>query len=170
MLTGDQAGLLRRHLFLGVPSPDSIRIRSVQDAVAAGSLLAYNPATRTLEETPLSLAAEELLDQARHYESVHRMVERHRWQLFEALRGRRPYALPYMQAVDIWSLHHAQTNFYRRAAALYAYLIGRKPDPQPEDLMPHSPFGAETDEQIKRERTSRTDVREWSDLTEFWKL
>ena len=55
------------------------------------------------------------------------------------------------------------------SAAIYAYLIGRKPDPLPEDLLPHSPFGAETDEQIKRERTDRADVREWSDEPEFWK-
>jgi hypothetical protein len=78
--------------------------------------------------------------------------------------------VPRDPAIAIWSLHHSLTNLYRRAAALYAFLMGRKPSPLPENLMPSSPLGPAENEAIRKEQATPEELRRWVERDSFWTM
>jgi hypothetical protein len=175
-LDRQQTVWLSMYLFVGTVQPDALWLGSLREAVHSGALLRYDPQTRRFDETELSLAAIELLREAEVYQgryaTARPIIDALLEPLASANKLKEPrFVLSWQQAVIIWGLHQTQVNLYRRAASLYAYLKGRKDNPTAESLLPTTPLGPDMEEQLKRERASRVDIREWSDeIPGFWNL
>lgn len=174
-LNRQQTVRLSLYLSGGVAQPDLLWLRALREAVTSGSLLQYDPTTRSFHETDLSTAATELLREAEHYEGMYKWFLSIRSKLIldlaTANQLQQPrFDLSWEQALIIWSLYYSQVNLYRHAASLYAHLAGKKESPQPDSLLPTTPLGAAMEEEIERERASRGDIRQWSEIPEFWNL
>ncbi|MCL5958463.1 MAG: DUF4062 domain-containing protein [Chloroflexi bacterium] len=181
-LNSDQRRGLAFYLFGAVPPPDRIWLNSVRQAVSGGSLLRYDPSTRSLQDTDLSNAAAELLTAATDYETVYRIVDEvrpigtsYKDELVARIRmsnsrHQPTVTIPRECAVFVWALHHRQANLFRRVASLRAYIKGQKADPFPESLFPRSPFGAEMEERIREESATRADIQAWFEIPHFWNV
>ena len=175
-LDRQQTVRLSMYLFFGTVQPDALWLASLREAVHSGALLGYDPQTRRFHETELSLAAIELLHEVEtyqaRYDTARPIIDALLGPLASANELKQPgFNLPWEQAVFIWGLHQTQVNVYRRAASLYAYLRGRKDNPTPGSLLPTSALGPDMEEQIRRERATRVDIREWSDeIPGVWNL
>ena len=174
-LNRQQTVWLSIYLLVGTVQPDALWLGSLREAIHSGALLRYDPQTRRFDETDLSLAALELLREAEVYQGRYATARPVLDTLFEPLvianKLKQPqFVLSWEQAVFIWGLHQTQVNVYRRAASLYAYLRGRKDNPTPDSLLPTSALGPDMEKEIKRERASRVDIREWIEISEFWNL
>src|SRR5205823_5088624 len=151
----------------GVVQPDRIWLRSVRDATSSGSLLTFNPESRTMEENPLTVAAAELLREASEYASRFQWAAPYTKTVIGQIAASGPgnaVSLPVTEAVPIWALYHSQANFHTRLASLYGCLRGVKPDPGPESLLPGTPFGAGMQAKIDDERPSKEQLRDWFNL------
>jgi hypothetical protein len=174
-LKRQQTVWLSMYLLVGIVQPDALWLGSLREAARSGALLRYDPQTRRFDETDLSLAGIELLREAEKYQGTYAIARPMIDALFEPLvianKLKQPqFVLSWEQALAIWSLHQTQVNVYRRAASLYAYLRGCKDNPAPDSLLPTTALGPAVEEEVRRERASRVDIREWIGISEFWNL
>lgn len=161
----------------GSPQARELRVEALHQASILGSLLAYDPAAQGFQHTATSQAIADLLREVEGYESCCRWVDGFRSQLLAELsvsaRLSGPtFVLDMMRAVPLWALYHCQVNLYQRATSLYAFLTGKRDDPapNPDHLLPNTPFGEEMQRQIEREHATAADVRRWNqagDLSRF---
>lgn len=173
VLTGREPVRLAFYLVGGRAHPDTMAARAIRVAATSGALLDYDPESRSLNETPISVATTELVRQLEHYASLYEQAD----PTATALSVRLPaatnsasprYDLAFHDALILWGLYHSAENLYRRAASLYRYLQRKRETPLPSALLPTSPLGEVTETQIRRERASREDVRRWGEIPEAW--
>lgn len=176
ILTQQQRIYLTLYLVGGLAHPNSeLWLGALRGATATGALLGYDPSSRTMQETELSRAVSELIEETVGYEGRYRIVQPFLGALLDdvAASNRRKdpeFYLDWFKSVPIWGLYHSQVNLYRRVASLYAHLSGAKPSPWPENLLPKSPYGPQMDERIKEERADRASVRDWGRWDGFWRF
>ncbi len=164
-LDAEQKYRLTMYLIGGRANPDRIWLNALRQAVTRGDLFSYDPSTRSFQDTELSLAASKLIEDAEIYEQRYRTVESRLNQILSQLQYNR---VDWHDALFLWGLYHSQVNLFRRVASLYAHLKGLKDTPSAESLLPGTPLGSDTEEKIKRESASRSDIQEWVKLPSFW--
>jgi hypothetical protein len=174
-LNRQQTAALSVYLGLGLPQPDELWLEPLRQAVHSADLLGYDPLSRRLDETALSLAATDLLREAHAYQRIYAVARPLIDNLLERLvpantLKHRQFELSWKDALVIWGLHYVHVNLYRRVASLYAYLTGHKETPTPDLLLPSTPLGPRIEREIDRERATTRDIREWSEIPGFWNL
>lgn len=170
-LNGDEVSAIEGFLLVGRPAPHTFRVNALEQAVASGSLLTYDPEARSLIDSDLSLAVIELIHEIRLYESRLTSIDTDAFKIAADLREqRRSYGsanLSWEDALRLWALQHSLSNLYLRASSIYAFLSDRRPSPRPDGLLPDSPLGEDVDRDNRRRRANPAELRRWVKRPEF---
>lgn len=160
---------LVNYLLAGVVDPREIRTHAVRQVTAVGALLAYDPTSQTLQNSELSAAISDLIEEAESYASRYEMLAPRRAtllaELTSARRNRRAaFELSMVDAVKVWSVYCSQVRLYARVAALYRYITGWRSSPAPDSdqLISANPFGPEEEKKVERELVTPADVQRWT--------
>jgi hypothetical protein len=175
VLNREQRNRLAMYLAGGLVDPAGMWLDSAKQALANGSLLAYDATTKSLQETEFSIAVAEAIREAEMYSSRYGSADPVRMRTLGAIaqanqEGASSLSIPWEDAIFLWGMYHAQVNLFRRLASIYAFITERKPSPAPEGLLPGSPLGEAMEEQIKKEQSTQQEIRAWTQMPGFWNL